>query len=394
MSYTYLLEGGAESSAECFSDIVRSAPLRSNRTAETSCSSVNAMESCPGSRSGTTCEHSQGMSGEVEPTSSVAASPARTSVSPGREPGSTASGPVSGGKWPGSFAKWDRDTSSWKTPQLSLLGGSVEFSATWPKWGTTVGGVAYRRKTPSGLEAHRQWITSAKESGSSESIGTPTTCHTGRSEEFRKGRRPTPQEIAEQATISLPTPGAAKANNDVGLQCSGDGRKKPNKLGWAVATLTVHTPSANEPGIKAERLVTKDGEPGKIGQRAYDKHTGRLCQVGLSQQVQLMQRVPTPHGFSKDGKSNGPSGNELGRAVNQMQRVPTPAAQDAKNSTLPPSLGGRDSVPGFMIRDGQTGGSLNPSWVEWLMGWPIGWTDSKPLETDKYQQWLHSHGSC
>lgn len=32
-----------------------------------------------------------------------------------------------------------------------------------------------------------------------------------------------------------PTPGAAKANSDVTLTCSGDGRNKPNKLGWAVA---------------------------------------------------------------------------------------------------------------------------------------------------------------
>jgi hypothetical protein len=39
-----------------------------------------------------------------------------------------------------------------------------------------------------------------------------------------------------------------------------------------------------------------------------------------------------------------------------------------------------------------TGGQLNPTWVEWLMGWPIGWTDLKPLETDKFQQWQHSHG--
>ena len=39
-----------------------------------------------------------------------------------------------------------------------------------------------------------------------------------------------------------------------------------------------------------------------------------------------------------------------------------------------------------------TGGALNPMWVEWLMGWPIGWTDLKPLGTDKFQQWLRSHG--
>jgi hypothetical protein len=29
------------------------------------------------------------------------------------------------------------------------------------------------------------------------------------------------------------------------------------------------------------------------------------------------------------------------------------------------------------------GGTLNPTWVEWLMGWPLGWTDLKPLETGK-----------
>ena len=40
----------------------------------------------------------------------------------------------------------------------------------------------------------------------------------------------------------------------------------------------------------------------------------------------------------------------------------------------------------------QVGGQLNPAWVEWLMGWPIGWTDLKPLATDKWRQWLHSHG--
>ena len=27
------------------------------------------------------------------------------------------------------------------------------------------------------------------------------------------------------------------------------------------------------------------------------------------------------------------------------------------------------------------GGQLNPTWVEWLMGFPLGWTDLGPLET-------------
>lgn len=29
---------------------------------------------------------------------------------------------------------------------------------------------------------------------------------------------------------------------------------------------------------------------------------------------------------------------------------------------------------------------------EWMMGWPIGWTDTKRLGMDRYRQWLHSHG--
>lgn len=30
--------------------------------------------------------------------------------------------------------------------------------------------------------------------------------------------------------------------------------------------------------------------------------------------------------------------------------------------------------------------------VEWMMGFPIGWTDLRPLEMRKFQRWLDSHG--
>jgi hypothetical protein len=38
------------------------------------------------------------------------------------------------------------------------------------------------------------------------------------------------------------------------------------------------------------------------------------------------------------------------------------------------------------------GGTLNPVFVEWLMGWPLGWTDLKRLETDKYHFAQQPHG--
>jgi hypothetical protein len=39
-------------------------------------------------------------------------------------------------------------------------------------------------------------------------------------------------------------------------------------------------------------------------------------------------------------------------------------------------------------------GQLNPDWEEWLMGWPIGWTALRPLETDRFREWLQQHGNC
>ena len=33
------------------------------------------------------------------------------------------------------------------------------------------------------------------------------------------------------------------------------------------------------------------------------------------------------------------------------------------------------------------GGALNPEWIEWLMAFPHGWTDSSPLETRRFLSW-------
>ena len=38
------------------------------------------------------------------------------------------------------------------------------------------------------------------------------------------------------------------------------------------------------------------------------------------------------------------------------------------------------------------GGKLNPTWTEWLMGWPLEWTDLKPLEMDKFHCVPQQHG--
>ena len=67
---------------------------------------------------------------------------------------------------------------------------------------------------------------------------------------------------------------------------------------------------------------------------------------------------------------------------------PTPKCQDSRaalwdrgKSNLGEVVhGGIETLPTKTAR-------LNPAWVEWLMGWPIGWTDLKPLGMDKFRSW-------
>ena len=127
--------------------------------------------------------------------------------------------------------------------------------------------------------------------------------------------------------------------------------------------------------------------------------------------VEVYQQRVQDH---KDGKTKGKPGPSLGIAVRMW---PTPTAQDSSNdggpaqqrrNTLPlnaavkiaedvrrgrgrgrllPTPNTVDAKGGTRKGKGQeqlchlVGGSLNPTWVEWLMGYPAGWTDLGASET-------------
>ena len=99
---------------------------------------------------------------------------------------------------------------------------------------------------------------------------------------------------------------------------------------------------------------------------------------------------PTPtassNGPSKVGSKN-PRGIHSGNALATAVSWRTPTVNDSKSNGTA-SQQNRQS-PNL---NAQVGGPLNPTWVEWLMGWPLEWTDLKPLEMDKFQQWRQQHG--
>jgi hypothetical protein len=71
-------------------------------------------------------------------------------------------------------------------------------------------------------------------------------------------------------------------------------------------------------------------------------------------------------------------GMPLGMAARSTWPTPT-ANEDAAGrpgSKMQKMLGNHPDIRGDL-----TGGALNPTWVEWLMGFPLGWTDLGPSAT-------------
>ena len=241
-----------------------------------------------------------------------------------------------GEKWHALLGKYDRNTRSWKTAQCSLFEDLELSLETWPRWGLMRNGECWER-TP------LEHLT--KETVFGFYVPTPTS--------------------------SDGTSGAVIGKNDQFYQ-------------------------------------TKDGKPRKINQKGNDGTIGlgRLVQMWptpclpgnggtngkAKMKKMLAEKWPTPiasrgGAWRSDGQvamvaKNVATYEEyllLTQGTSKKKREkywPTPQASDNLN------MGSVDL----------TSGQLNPTWVEWLMGWPLGWTDLKPLETDKSPSALPQHG--
>jgi len=152
------------------------------------------------------------------------------------------------------------------------------------------------------------------------------------------------------------------------------------------------TPAVSDPGITLDRLKTKDGSPPRSGERLYDKVTGRNAQFGLSQQVKMEPTqwpTPTAHEAEKAGfHPKGQMGQSLSAMAKRGELIwPTPRTSDYKGPVKPEtlSLKGRNPMTNSLMDATQHmsgSGQLNPAWVEWLMGVPIGWTALDSWETE------------
>ena len=142
----------------------------------------------------------------------------------------------------------------------------------------------------------------------------------------------------------------------------------------------VPTPTASD---HIERRCTMETKAAKLNPETNKS-------VSLDRYVKMW---PTP--CATDHKGSGKAGTlrdrldyATERGATKSNTYATPQARDFRSG----STDRWDNPDRSRNLNDQIGGQLNPTWVEWLMGWPLGWTALKPLGTDKFPQWLHSHG--
>ena len=104
---------------------------------------------------------------------------------------------------------------------------------------------------------------------------------------------------------------------------------------------------------------------------------------------------PTP--MASDAKSPGDTKKHK-KLSNAVRRFPTPTATMAKGWSKNLNRADKNDRLDYTIerkssKAGKTG-RLNPTWTEWLIGWPEEWTDLKPLAMDRFHEWRRRHGRC
>ena len=137
-----------------------------------------------------------------------------------------------------------------------------------------------------------------------------------------------------------------------------------NGLLWEQPTLEPITRGTESGSKPRHSLPTPTCNPHLPNLKSNTTGPKNLMQVANGEWEHLMppkQIWPTP--CSTDYKGSGKTGDLRDRLDYAAERGATKSKQYAD----PPKAGGK----------------LNPMWVEWLMGWPLGWTDLKPLEMDK-----------
>lgn len=82
-----------------------------------------------------------------------------------------------------------------------------------------------------------------------------------------------------------------------------------------------------------------------------------------------------------------PDGRSSNRGLEDTVKFATPQARDYRSGDTSRWEDAKKGYRSSNLND-QLGGKLNPAFVEWLMGFPIGWTSLDPLALERFNEWF------
>ncbi len=95
--------------------------------------------------------------------------------------------------------------------------------------------------------------------------------------------------------------------------------------------------------------------------------------------------LPTPRASDADRGGRGDLLTVLrGYETKHAGTLPTPTARDSRSGKASDATHGKNSRPlneTVAKMSGNRSGRMNPRFREWMMGFPIGWTELEPPET-------------
>jgi hypothetical protein len=244
------------------------------------------------------------------------------------------------------FCIYNPASSSWRTSAISLLSTTLEpYSGDWPTQGTMRNGVCFQRQKS---------VRLTRGTGYS-SWPTPDTVNPGDGQPYEKlqasleeRRARTKQAVAEGRV----KPGSGRSEN----------------LAMAVAKQNWMTPNT------MDSLPAKSQEA--LDYEHYRTRLGRLTPNNLRDQVAVQQgarKWPTPDANAST-YSNGERGPNLREKASHWMTPNTGLYGPQAPRTPMPGDTSSSVGPNSPRR-------LNPLFVEWLMGLPIGHTVLRPSET-------------
>lgn len=238
----------------------------------------------------------------------------------------------------------------WMTPQRDLFGERwTRFSDRWPKSGSLASGTCSARPRsghPISASVSSFWPTAtAMDAHSSGASSYPTT-----------GKHHAGTTLTDAAVRMWPTPDAMVAQ---------DGEEPES---WLARRETLKAKGYNGNGAGLPLAMAAQMWPTPQTDSFRSRGGERRDEAGLDRQARSWA-MPSAQMWRSENPDQSPDHSPpLSR---QVLRTPTPGA--------PSSPAGPTSRR-----------RLNPLFVEWLMGWPTGWTACEPLGTEWSRWWLLS----